>query len=74
MDEWKTIEEAPRDGTFVLCVEPSGHINILQWATPTRDPDGGYWRSRVNEGPGWRPTHFIPLPSPPSIEAPEPRI
>jgi hypothetical protein len=34
-DGWNyNIDEAPRDGTRILCVSGGGHVMILQWFEP----------------------------------------
>jgi len=71
VEVWQPIETAPKDGTFVLCVEPSGHRHIMQWYTPSLAPEGGFWRARVADGPGWHPTHWQPLPAPPALTHPD---
>lgn len=66
---WQPIETAPRDGTPILCFRPDalGHgfsdqsgIDVLWWedGSWTYDGDG-----RISIDP---PTHWMPLPAPPS--------
>lgn len=59
MSEWRAIDSAPRDGTRILAVQPSGYITCMQFCSE------GYWRSRVDQTHHWTPTHWMPLPSPP---------
>lgn len=62
--QWLPIESAPKDGTFVLAVQPSGHIAIMQWCVDQ------FWRVRSDDPAHyWTPTHYMPLPAPPAIEA-----
>lgn len=62
---WRPISEAPRDGTFVLCAHPSGHINIMQFS-----PEDNKWRRWVNNDyHDWKPTHWMPLPPAPKEDA-----
>lgn len=73
--EWQPIETAPKDGTQMLCVapftKPDGgttwafpFYGVAQWAEA--DPDfpksvaGWFWPYAT------RPTHWLPLPTPPS--------
>lgn len=79
MSEWQPIETAPRDGSPILAYNPL--IGVYSTAFTTRwtgEPDEvgyegfpcGFW----NMGPGsypfgrWdcRPTHWMPLPEPPT--------
>lgn len=62
--EWRPIEEAPKDGTWALCLHWSGHIDIMQYATVDN-----FWRSHISQDPLKResvPTHWMPLPKPPT--------
>jgi hypothetical protein len=75
MKEWHPIETAPKDGTLVL-LHPSGHWT----ADVNSDCEVGYWDvdceewiaagSRADDYTG--PTHWMPLPEPPSPAASEP--
>jgi hypothetical protein len=60
--KWSTIETAPRDGTFVLCALPSGHVAISQFC---RD---GYWRRGAFSELSPAPTHWMALPKAPGAE------
>ena len=60
---WRAIEEAPKDGTYVLVWRPDegdchheAHAGIDTWTGRS------WYRSRLNQ----QPTHFMPLPAPPS--------
>lgn len=58
---WQPIETAPKDGTMILVVEPKNNQRLLviyhkQWAMWLSVPG----RIQV------RPTHWMPLPLPPS--------
>ncbi len=68
---WQPIETAPKDGTFVLLWWPRwqprqptigrfGIHGIQQW-----------WAPEVLEWEGDGPTHWMPLPLPPSPDAPD---
>jgi hypothetical protein len=71
MDEWKPIETAPKDGTDVLAIwDVPGRLKpygVVWW-------EDGSWHEYDIENEVSDPTHWMPLPEPPSIEAPEPRI
>jgi hypothetical protein len=61
MSEWQPIETAPKDGTDLL----------LWWPYWSKIPVHGYWSlgewaslSAISEGDG--PTHWMPLPAPPT--------
>lgn len=62
LSEWRPIETAPKDGTWIMCkVEPAHH----GWE------DCIVLRYRGNEWGrpgmvGYKPTHWMPLPKPPA--------
>ena len=62
---WQPIETAPKDGTEVLLCEPlSGGYHFIVV--------GAFWRQLDWITGGGRqvdPTHWMPLPAPPEIEA-----
>ena len=72
MTEWRPIETAPKDGTFILLAGPSGYIT-----TPIRVSVGRYdperrpyspWQTHSDDDftdDGEEPTHWMPLPNPP---------
>jgi hypothetical protein len=67
MSEWQPIETAPRDGTEFLLYAPDSIINarhylgVGQWAEPNGMGSiaGWFWPYAI------RPSHWMPLPSPP---------
>jgi len=76
MCEWKLIETAPRDGSYILLtsgyikpphefrnMSPNGWIAIGHWARKMRG-DGCAWHNAADI---WElyPTHWRPLPDPP---------
>jgi len=72
MSEWRQIETAPKDGTRIL-LWPMGnkhsrHVRSGYWHQPANPEAPGFWMP----GAG-RPTHWQPLPEPPSDPAPERR-
>jgi len=68
---WQPIESAPRDGTRILSYQPNGawqsarpwrgeRIEVVYWHQPGNPEAEGMWV------PSHRPTHWMPLPAPPS--------
>ena len=61
--EWKPIDTAPKDGTIVLFAGEFDYPN--DWRIKM-----GYWAAYENEwhlfGGSWKPSHWMPLPAPPS--------
>lgn len=74
MSEWRDIGTAPRDGTHILvCIDflPSptvlfwnAHIDMQCWENPASGVP-----HYVAAAGGWKPTHWMPLPSPPERES-----
>ena len=71
---WQPIETAPKDGTRVLIYQPDGmwhsrscirgeRIELAYWHQPGNKERPGFWI------PTSRPTHWMPLPDPPSARA-----
>lgn len=61
-DQWQDIASAPDDGTLVLVVGGRHTVASVVKA------DGDWWRMAMDGGFDWHPTHWMPLPKPPSIE------
>ena len=65
-NQWKPIDTAPKDGTYVLVYNNDGYVYDANY-------DGGKWRfaSADQHGCGCcsgdydRPTHWMPLPDKP---------
>jgi hypothetical protein len=74
MSQWQTIETAPKDGTLIIAYQPGGtYSNGIAYpatvgtASWQRDGVGGYgWWGPYN--PRDYPTHWMPLPDPPTVE------
>lgn len=70
MPEWRPIEEAPKDGTWLLVWSNYNWGNVwpAYWKSDKRNKkNGGYWCSSVGS-PGVREvTHFMPFPTPPQV-------
>lgn len=64
MSEWQPIETAPKDGTWVLLYHQYARISDWYW-------DGQKWHNDVldwgDDEPSLAPTHWQPLPDPPSL-------
>jgi hypothetical protein len=60
--DWRQIDSAPKDGSLLLlCMTP--HRGYLD--APMKV--GGWWQDQWNVfGGSWTPTHWLPLPMPPS--------
>ena len=76
-NEWQPIETAPKDGTDIIGYIPSdnmwGGVMGLKWHEPqTKKWDGreiiidGYWCKSVSTQSVCNPTHWMPLPTPPT--------
>lgn len=70
LSAWQSIETAPHDGSDVL-VYGRGSYAVAHW-------DGREWRdigdigwSGMSGDDGNQPTHWIPLPAPPTPALPE---
>jgi len=66
MSDWQPIETAPKDGTVMLFSEALGVVSGMWWGKfdgegPWGDSDG-----RFSLRPDEQPTHWMPLPSPPT--------
>lgn len=73
MREWKPIETAPKDGTWILVFEPSDYqpcVHVVRWGVPEWSGGDLTWVT-VALGPNpdtYEPdaTHWMPLPEPPA--------
>ncbi len=78
MSKWKTIESAPKDGTLILAFgkgvdgfrwpvgqEMPSQVAVAQWRELRLADEEfrGFWRSHLS---WFKPTHWMPLPAPPS--------
>jgi hypothetical protein len=63
---WQPIETAPKDGTPVLCFEPHSMGGYCFVAAPNEDGD---WCDNLATLNTYKPTHWMPLPAPPTIAA-----
>ena len=62
---WQPIETAPKDGTNVLIWPMHGYRVGLAFFDTAR---GGVWSEWPGRVGGFVPTHWMPLPEPPTIE------
>lgn len=65
MDDWRTIDSAPKDGTpLLLYVRWGGkrYRTVGRWNSHQRA-----WLSEIFDTP-IRPTHWMPLPAPPGSD------
>ena len=81
MSEWQPIETAPKDGTRILVSFGTMGVWLVSWDTPewwgSHDDGSGIWctddnkhgpyalRGYNDDGPR-APTHWMPLPAPPT--------
>jgi hypothetical protein len=63
--EWQPIETAPKDGTDVLLWVPDGTYFSLMMTGSYEGEDMG-WCDNARGSPGFDPTHWMPLPPPPT--------
>lgn len=75
--EWRPIETAPRDGTWLLVFEPSKwspNIHVVRWGEPEWTLEKSPPKTWVTMALGPNPdtydadeaTHWMPLPEPPT--------
>ncbi len=75
--QWQPIETAPKDGSLILVFEPTCHADEQIWMTEWRantaatswgGSEGGAWTIYM-DGQRIEPTHWMPLPAPPTENA-----
>lgn len=74
---WQPIESAPKDGTEILVAGPTpGHSRDGAYISVGMFDDGlwwsSWWEEREEENALFPPTHWQPLPPPPSPLSPQP--
>jgi hypothetical protein len=73
MQEWRPIEEAPKDGTPVMLFSRYEGINLARWITQGQTGWIGFadhsdaYDNGENKITVTAPTHFMPLPEPPQV-------
>lgn len=77
---WQSIETAPRDGTWVLLFSVPNEVPSLRphiadgyWKETSGFMAPGLWMLGHAVGPSFTPTHWRPLPEPPTTLADEGR-
>lgn len=66
--EWRPISEAPKDGTSILTFP---HYHITHWDMEIESFTHGLDEDAERFKPmRWMPTHFMPLPEPPTKPTP----
>ena len=80
--KWKPIETAPKDGTKILVyglfageiIGTSGEqtIGVAFWDGGRSDYVNFHWKAANTDAYAgwWRPTHWMPLPDPPTTNTP----
>lgn len=66
--QWQPIETAPKDGTWVLLLWPMTRTNVMvsgKYYISARDFEE-MWLSQPSVESTHEPTHWMPLPSPPT--------
>lgn len=64
MSEWQAIDTAPKDDLVLLSCVGWPAARGGKWPVKV----GGYWSGGWNVfGASWKPTHWMPLPSPPPL-------
>jgi hypothetical protein len=64
-DGWQPIETAPKDENILLWVPDDYGVNRGYWDDEQQD---WHWDSKATSAP---PTHWRPLPLPPSVDPPQ---
>lgn len=67
---WRPIESAPRDGTPILVGHAQRVIAPVYWLTDQDAGVPGWYLWPPNVRLQWKPTHWMPLPTPPLASAP----
>ena len=64
--QWRPIEEAPKDGTWILVGAPGKEPETACWSSSVW-LEGWYSGGGRSDsyGPSFEPTHWMPLPPPP---------
>lgn len=83
-NKWQAIDTAPKDGSTVL-ISDATHVNeahyesdvgerlVSEYPTPYWEPyDHSYWDIHAHNYDWFDPTHWMPLPAPPSVSSEPP--
>lgn len=74
--KWKTIESAPKDGTWILAVVKGFVPAVARWqdwqeggsfefVEAETFAEESHWQAFVDGTDPWQPTHWMPLPEKP---------
>lgn len=73
MDEWQPIKTAPKDGSEILLAHANS-VWVDQWIPSTsyevRNGEGGCWMMCDQWTTPEIPSHWMPLPEPPTSKTP----
>lgn len=73
MSEWQLIETAPKDGTPILTFYADAHgmrrYSIRYWSSGDWGPRSEGWSDEWRQLRKDSPTHWMPLPEPPSLDS-----
>lgn len=69
MAGWQPIETAPKDGREILGYTEEVGALVMYWDTMSQEQD--HWSDGMSIS-YWTPTHWMPLPAPPSSAQKEP--
>jgi hypothetical protein len=71
MTEWRPIETAPKDGTAILIWPTKREFNqrndnLISYVVRWNDREQGWIEAEGEEYDSFSPTHWMPLPEPPT--------
>lgn len=67
-DGWRPIETAPRDGTEILvCMWDDHTMMVVNYEADPARPGHPWWTLDGQAYAEGAPTHWMPLPAPPSL-------
>ena len=69
--QWQPIETAPKDGTEIIVFEKGGVICTAYWESGYFGHSGWTHHQSRSDVDAVNPSHWMPLPNPPSLEAGE---
>lgn len=63
---WQPIETAPKDGTSIIVLSPTGNVWCnVKWCV--RQRTGERWTHFMQGGLKFEPTHWMPMPKAPEV-------
>ncbi len=68
INNWQPIETAPKDGRVVLCIGHGSihHVEPMMYYASDEGMNNGCWGWLEGDTPRKQPTHWMPLPAPPT--------